>query len=174
MKKILTALLAAFMAFAAYATITFTASSGQGFVGKGDVQLVLGMNNAQIQTAISQGKIRFQVIETHNYEAVCMFVTGEGTPGQKTHLVSQSKTSDVNQTVAYDARQRNQYTGFNLLGYGASAWSGSALPEVGGGCLGEGVNGTYSSVTEFGFSTDLFVVYDNGAPLRLNWPVPVV
>ena len=34
---------------AIFASVTFDSSTGTGFVGKGDVQLALGLNNAQMQ-----------------------------------------------------------------------------------------------------------------------------
>ena len=48
---------------ATYLTITYDPTTGTGFVGKGDVQLVLGLNNAKIQAAAASLNFTQQTTE---------------------------------------------------------------------------------------------------------------
>ncbi|MFJ5996200.1 hypothetical protein [Streptomyces sp. NPDC092370] len=66
----------------------------------------------------------------------------------------------MNSAVTYDARARNQITGFQLTGFGATTTSGT-VPVVGERCVGDdGVNhnGTWVSVTAESSTGDLSVV----------------
>ena len=49
MKKMIAALFAMALATTAQAAVTFDPETGTGFVGKGDVQVAFGWNNAQFQ-----------------------------------------------------------------------------------------------------------------------------
>lgn len=93
---------------------------------------------------------RFSYDSTDNYSAVCSWVTGEGTRGEKTHDISIPRHTSVNSVVHYDARTHKQIDGYNLKGFGATTTEGT-VPVVGGSCVGnsDGVdhNGTWSSVT---------------------------
>ena len=57
--------IAAFTGIAFFATATAASASvtindaGYGFVGKGDVQTVLGLNNSALQKAVDAGTIKF-------------------------------------------------------------------------------------------------------------------
>ncbi|MBD0843232.1 MULTISPECIES: hypothetical protein [unclassified Streptomyces] len=86
---------------------------------------------------------------TTTYSAVCQWVTGEGKKGERIHLVTHKRTAGVNSVVSYDARERNQITGFTLHGFGATTTTGT-VPVEGGACVGneDGVNhnGTWVSV----------------------------
>lgn len=151
--------------------VTFDAATGTGFVGKGDVQLAFGWNNAQLQANASA--LVFSYSKTESFEAVCTWTTGEGTRGEKTHNVSHTTTTDVNSTVAHDARKnsQNQITGFNLTGFGAPSAAGE-IPEVGGACPGnQGHGGTWSSVTSTGSTGGLYVNYGGSSVLLPETPV---
>lgn len=176
MKKILTALFAGFMASLAMATVTFDPDTGYGFVGKGDIQLAFGWNNQQTQINTAQvGSLAFTEVKQVTYSAVCSWVTGEGTRGQKTHTINQTKTTVLNAAVSYDNRKMTQITGYNLTGLGAMTVSGDPLPIVGDPCIGEGTGATYTSVSSgpVSSSTGLFVTY-SGTTKQLVWPVPVI
>jgi hypothetical protein len=111
----LTSAVAAVALFAAVGTasaaVDFDPENGTGFVGKGDVQLALGMNNAQIQNAALS--LEFTLVEQEEFELACDKVT----PGTTIHQ-TRTKTSEVNSAVEYDARTRRQVTGFILTGLG--------------------------------------------------------
>lgn len=140
---------AASLALAAPATaaVNFDTATGTGFVGKGDVQTAFAWNNHQLQGNASGLSFTYESEAT--YEAVCTWVTGEGTRGEKTHTVTQKKKASLESAVNYDARTKNQITGFKLNGFGATTTTGT-VPTVGGACPGQGTNGTYTSVTEVG------------------------
>ena len=131
-------------------------ADGTGFVGKGDVQLAFNWNNATLQK--NAVDVRFSYSATTIYVATCSWVTGEGTRGEKTHYVPFTVSADVNRLITYDARVRNQITGFTLTGFGATSSVG-APPEVGGSCLGEGADGTWSAVAMESETEALYVIY---------------
>jgi hypothetical protein len=143
---------------AALATVTFDASTGTGFVGKGDVQLAFGWNNAQLQSRASG--LSFTYAITDEYSAVCTWTTGEGTRGERVHNVSHTDSVAVDGVVTYDARTRNQVTGFILTGFGAVSETGE-VPVVGGACPGNpGTDGVWTSVEQTGSGVGgLFVNY---------------
>ena len=139
----------------ASASVTFDPATGTGFVGKGDVQLAFGWNNAVLQ-ANAKG-VAFSYQQSETYDAVCTWVTGEGTKGEKTHNVSHSTATALNSEVAYDVRTHKQVDGFLLKGFGATVETGT-VPLVGGSCPGtEGHAGTWSAVTQTGTSGGLYV-----------------
>ena len=148
----------------AYATVTFDPTTGTGFVGKGDVQLAFGWNNAGLQRNASG--VTFSYSATDTYEAVCTWTTGEGTRGEQTHNVGHDKTTSVNSAIAYDARIRNQITGFILTGLGATTTTGGSVPEVGGPCPGnQGTEGVWTSVVLVSSAGGLFVNYGGNSVL---------
>jgi hypothetical protein len=145
----------------AYATVAFDASTGAGFVGKGDVQLAFGWNNAQLQANASG--VSFSYLATDNYSAVCEWITGEGTKSQRTHDVTHTATTSVNGQVAYDARTHQQIDGFNLTGYGTTTETGE-VPVVGGACPGSaGTDGAWISAELTSSTADLFVSFDTAS-----------
>jgi hypothetical protein len=147
---------AAIFTTAAHATVTFDPATGKGFVGKGDVQLVFGWNNAQLQKkATTSGAIVFTYSESTIYSATCEWTTGEGTRGEKVHSITRTKFFGVLGSVAYDARQRSQVTGFNLNGWTSYEAVQGTVPIVGESCPGEGTNGVWTVVIETSSSSGL-------------------
>jgi len=134
-KKALFLALVAVLVFAfaatAYATVTFQPSNDTGFVGKGDVQLVLGMNNAQIQNAALS--LAFTYAKTDMYEVVNAWASGnvDNPASLSAHLVTVTTVVGVNDTVACTIRNnpKSDVTGFNLTGVGSSVTNGT-LPVV--------------------------------------------
>ena len=153
------------LAAPATAAVTFDPGTGTGFVGKGDVQLAFGWNNPQLQ--LNASGITFTYESEENYSAVCSWVTGENTRGEKTHNVAHKKSTTVNSAVAFDARVRNQITGFNLTGFGVTTSTGST-PVVGEACPGnQGHDGTWSSIEQTGYSGGLYVNHGEVSALLL-------
>lgn len=114
----------------AFATVTFNPDTGMGFVGKGDVQLALGLNNAQMQA--QAGGLAFTYVKTDTYEVVNAWATGNvnNPVSLNSHIQTVTTVVGVNSVVEYDARQRNQVTGFNLKGLGNSVVTGGTIPQV--------------------------------------------
>jgi hypothetical protein len=171
-KYILTVALIAMLAVSAvgaFAAVNFDSSTGTGFVGKGDVQLAFGWNNQALQK--NAGGVSFTYDATQNYEAVCTWITGEGTRGEQTHNVSHTTSTSVSSTIAYDARTHKQIDGFNLTGLGAVTETGT-VPVVGGACPGNaGTDGTWTSVEQTGSSGGLYVNYGGTSVAMPNTPV---
>jgi hypothetical protein len=165
--KIAAAASALILSSSAMATVTFYPATGTGFVGKGDVQIALGMNNAQLQA--NAGSLSFSYVAVDMYTAVCTFTTGEGTRGERTHNVPHKSTTGISATVAYDARSRNQITGFNLTGLSSATVESGEIPVLGGACPGNaGTDGIWSSVDLTSSVTGLNVNY--GASSVKIWP----
>jgi len=97
----------------AVAAVTFDSASGTGFVGKGDVQLALGLNNAQVQNT----PVNFTYSSTSVSE-----VSWDCTNANNEHVQQRSRTTTTSTqgVVSSVARVKNQITGYNLTG-----WSGT-------------------------------------------------
>lgn len=152
--KTLLAIAAAATATAALAAVTFNAASGTGFVGKGDVQLAFGWNNQQTNNNASL--LSFKTEQTTSYDATCEWETITGGKESKVipHIVTNTKTSQVNGAVAYDIRKSGgvqNVNGFNLTGYGSVVTIGAPVPNVGDACApgsdNAGTAGVLTAVT---------------------------
>ncbi|WP_316739447.1 hypothetical protein [Streptomyces sp. MK7] len=153
----------------ASASVTFDPATGTGFVGKGDVQTAFGWNNQQLQN--SAAGVTFSYDATDVYSAVCTWITGEGTKGEKTHDISVPRHSSVNSVIAYDARTHKQIDGFTLTGFAGTTTTGT-VPVVGNSCVGnsDGINfnGTWTSVSLVSSDATLSTVY--GGNSVVVWP----
>lgn len=166
--SVLVALVAlAMTATAAFAAVTFDSATGKGFVGKGDIQVPWGWNDKQLQT--NAGGVTFSYDATENYEAVCTFVTGEGTRGEKTHNVARESSTAVNSQVAYENRTnpKSKITGFNLTGLGQTTESG-VVPVVGGACDGGPNGGSWTSVELVSSEGGLYAHYSGKDSILLQ------
>ena len=92
--------------------VTFDAETGQGFVGKGDVQLAFGWNNKQLQD--NAGSVEFRVSSVAETTWECYNSRNEKTQ-------ERSRTTTTEGVIDSIARDRNQITGFSLSGYVAGA-----------------------------------------------------
>lgn len=106
--------LVAFAAFSAVAgaAVTFDGATGTGFVGKGDVQLIAGWNNKQLQDNASL--VQFQASSTTEVSWEC---THTKDPDK---IKERERTTTTAGIVSHVARERNQITGFNLSGYSST------------------------------------------------------
>lgn len=99
----------------ASAAVIFDAETGTGFVGKGDVQLALNLNNAQLQA--QAGSLQFTVAGTTVSEVSWECTNARN---EKIQVREQTTTTATQGVVSSVARVRNQITGFNLNGYDGS------------------------------------------------------
>ncbi len=104
----------------ALAAVVFDPVTGIGFVGKGDVQTVLGLNNAQIQTQAASLVFTYLAVDT--YEVTQVWATGNPVQPKSlnAHQITVARIQNVSASVAYDPRKVNgqkQVTGFNLNGF---------------------------------------------------------
>ena len=140
MKKHATLLILSLLAvmtvvFIAYAAVTFDPASGTGFVGKGDVQLAFGWNNATMQR--NHTGITFVYEQTSEYSFECEWYTGP-TRNRTYHRNSKTEEFSVNASIPSDSRRTGQWTGWNLNGWNDSAPSGSAPNITNADCGSEG------------------------------------
>ena len=128
MKKVMIAsAVAAVMSVGVFAAVTFDAASGMGFVGKGDVQTVFGLNNSRMQVVHNDVKFSYDV--TTQYSFTCEWYTGPD-HNIKHHTTDETETFGINGTVASDSRKTGQWTGWNLTGYeNAGPGSGTRVPQ---------------------------------------------
>ncbi len=98
----------------ASAAVTFDPDTGTGFVGKGDVQTVLGWNDRQLQA--NADNVDFSATSTTVTEVswVCTNDRNENT--QERQRTTTTETTGVVDTVAR-TNKNGSVTGFNLTGY---------------------------------------------------------
>jgi hypothetical protein len=98
---------------AAYAAVTFDADTGEGFVGKGDVQLIYGWNNKLSQDNALLVQFRYESTESVTW--LCI-----DDPDQQGQPVSNTRTITTGIAGELNGEPRSgpqQFTGFNLLGW---------------------------------------------------------
>jgi hypothetical protein len=91
--------------------------TGTGFVGKGDVQLAFGWNNAELQRNASGVGFSYSAVESLEQDCA------SNDRGTFTVVGQRTKTEGISASVTFDARQRNQITGFTLTGLGSSDYT---------------------------------------------------
>jgi hypothetical protein len=101
---------AALVSTAALAYDGFDATTGTGFVSKGDVQLALGLNNKGIQ----DGTFVFAAV-SEEVTATSWICTNDR--NENTVELQRTTTTSIEGVVSAKERMRNQITGFNLTGY---------------------------------------------------------
>lgn len=111
--------LLALVATPALAAVTFNPDDGTGFVGKGEVQLAFGWNNAALQNNASN--VTFTYVSTTVYNVTEVWATGnpDNPKSLSSHEVSVTNYIGVNGSTNSDPRQvkgQKQFTGFNLAG----------------------------------------------------------
>lgn len=113
MKKVLRTSLAVAacltVAVVAYAAVTFNPETGEGFVGKGDVQRVFDWNNKQLQDNAGSVQFRARTVEEIKWD--CRHTNPNAAVQER---LTQITTEGLVDTIA---RDRNQITGFILNGY---------------------------------------------------------
>jgi hypothetical protein len=164
MKKVLGGLAAGALAMGIFASsslaaVTYDSTTGTGFVGKGDVQQVLGWNNAELQKQAGNLVFTYETVES--YEITVEWTTGEGKKGQKTHTTDHKRTSEITSSLDSTARKANQFTGFFLNGVKEQTVSG-AIPKLGEEYPGESGH----IVTDVRVVSSTSTLYVNGIPLQ--------
>ncbi|MDP8932475.1 MAG: hypothetical protein M3O70_28985 [Actinomycetota bacterium] len=132
MKKMLRALTfvlaLAILAGTALATVTFNPATGEGFVGKGDVQYTFGWNNKQLQDNLKDVKFTYVATETKVTEQSWECTNTKNEKIQERERTT-TETKSVNGVVSAVARERNQITGVNLTGYSSKAETSTSTTE---------------------------------------------
>ncbi|MBT2683360.1 hypothetical protein [Bacillus sp. ISL-37] len=164
MKKVLTGLAAGALAMGIFASsslaaVTYDSSAGTGFVGKGDVQQALGWNNAQLQKEANNLVFTYETVNT--YAVTVTWTTGEGTKGEKTHILEYKRTSEVTSSLDSSARKANQFTGFILNGVKDTTVQG-AVPADGEEFPGNSGH----TVTNVELVSSTSTLYVNGVQLQ--------
>jgi hypothetical protein len=164
MRKLITAGMAvamlAIIPAAASASVNVD-STGHGFVGKGDIQDVFGgWNNKQLQDNAS--KLVFNVNSTNvkvtadEWTCTKTVVSGNGTVREtvQERAVTTTTTSSKTAVVNSIARVKNQITGFNMMGFGATTSTSSSTLD------GPAINSCPDASSGYVFDTDSTVHTD--------------
>ncbi len=106
------------LAGTAWAMTTLDTANGTGFVGKGDVQVPFGWNNATLQA--NANNLVFGYADQVEYDVPCMKEAG-----RQVLRNTFDRKRTVSAAVEYDARRRNQVNGFILTGFGAETVEGN-------------------------------------------------
>lgn len=114
----LASLLAVLMvATAAFAAVTFDPGTGTGFAGKGDVQLIFGWNNKQLQDNANSVQFRVYSVSETTWEC------SRPHPTQDREIIQQRSTETTTQGLLVKIARENSkgkdgaITGFFLQGY---------------------------------------------------------
>jgi hypothetical protein len=152
------------------AAVSFDPFTGNGFVGKGDVQDAFGWNNAQLQ-ANADG-VTFTFESESQYAQSCMKDNA-----RQTIYKDFKKSVEVDAAVSVQARKNPQgmVTGFELLGFGGEVSNASVPDDLcnPGNADPSGwvvdPSGVYPVVTQIGGSSagGLFVNF-NGSSVQLQ------
>lgn len=147
-------------------TITVDSSTGVGFVGKGDVQLVFGWNNAVLQA--NAEILTFSYDSNTTFDVTCEWETGMGM-GLQIHQQTRSDSAVITSSVTYTTRKHAQVDGFNLEGFGTITSTGD-VSEVGDTCpfLGAGTDAVVTVVTMSGSEGGLYVHFGEEKHLLEN------
>lgn len=157
---------------AVYAAVLYSPEQG-GWVGKGDVQLAFGWNNRQAQQYANDVTFRYDTRAV--YDVTCEWETVTGGPRPQTiyHDVTVHQHFGVNKQVAYDARLKNQYTGY-FLSPVTGQIGGGTPPQVGDSCPQAHETAVVTEVVATDEAEGLTVTF-NGVTVPLpNTPVVVV
>jgi hypothetical protein len=117
----------ALIASSASAAVIFDPETGEGFVGKGDVQLAMEWNNKQLQD--NAGSLVFTLQEEAAYTLVCSRVHSQHGHQEQTF---KDQVSSINADVVYDGRTNKKefITGFLLTGFdGVPEYDGANCPS---------------------------------------------
>ena len=138
----------ALSATAAIAAFTFDPVTGKGFVGKGDVQLIYGWNNTQLQD--NAKLVDFRAITTTETTWTC--TRPAATPNDPDRVITQQRNNTTTAqglatTVSRDTSKgkNGPVTGFNLLGYDSQPTPIASDGPAVGSCPAEPSTYTYDN-----------------------------
>jgi hypothetical protein len=147
---------------AALGAVTFDPETGEGFVGKGDVQLAFGWNNKALQD--NAAGVTFSYAEVGEYTVRC----SRQHPQQGyQEMEFKNREIGVESAIDYEKRRNggvnNQITGFLLTGLGEETTSGDACPTGWPDEVSRSLN------PDAGETVGLFAHYQDTS-VQLDWP----
>jgi hypothetical protein len=114
-------------------TFAFSNVNAQIFLGKGDVQTVLGLNNAKMNADAPSLVFTYETVNSYSITVEWTTETGGKESKIIEHAIDLHRNTVVSTTVAADARKNAnspiQVTGFWLT-FGATTVSGGEIPVV--------------------------------------------
>jgi hypothetical protein len=128
LRKILVVAMLGMFSTSVFASVTFDPATGTGFVGKGDVQSVLGLNNAGLQAIAGNLKFAYEAVDV--YEVVAEWYNEVGKDKvlvRKT--IEVPRRVNLSYSINYNTRVHKQVDGFFLTGSGSAV--NAKVPVVG-------------------------------------------
>jgi opacity protein-like surface antigen len=151
----------ALTATAAFAAVTFDPETGEGFVGKGDVQEAFGWNNRAVND--NAADVTFTFEEQASYTFVCSRVQQQHGYQEQTF---NNKVIGVDADVEFEKRRNGgngNLTGFLLTGFGEES------EFTGEGCPSGWPDEVSRTLNEAAGDGGLFAHYGDESVL-LDWP----
>ena len=163
-------------ASAASAAVTFDPATGNGFVGKGDVQYTYNWNNARLQA--NAASVDFQYQSMQDYEVTCEFDTLQGRVTERRtvhHVTTKELNTSVSRDIGTVTRKNPQgdVNGFSLTGIESSSERGEPVPAIGDECkfgAGNSFNDAITAVELVRDAGGLLVKYGSTAYTPLLSP----
>jgi hypothetical protein len=147
----------AIVGISAYAAVDVDPETGEGFVGKGDVQLALGWNNNTLQNNFE--KLVFRAITTSDTTWTC-------TNSNNGNIQERNRTITSGTLLSHEERAKNQVSGFFLDGYEGEP---SVIDSEGPPLNSCPTNWTYAPGSTVGGSTaEIEVSFDGGEWILLG------
>jgi len=115
-------------------TFAFTNANAQIFLGKGDVQTVLGLNNAQMNTIVANDGLVFTYDAVETYAVTIEWTNETGGKNSKTIYHAVTLHRDVTMTLAVDYTARKNKSDYQVTGFWltfGTATTDGATPQVG-------------------------------------------
>jgi hypothetical protein len=154
----------ALTATVAFAAVTFDPITGEGFVGKGEVQEAFGWNNRQLQADADEVEFRYvgTTEQITDYSWTCTHPTNLSNTQERSRAVTE--TASVQGIVDHVARERNQITGFILDGYDGQPQTSISTSSEGPQLWSCATNWTISEQT-----TDVGDLIETGGGLQVRF-----
>jgi hypothetical protein len=143
---------------------------GTGYVGKGEVQTLLELNNKAMQAAHTA--VTFKYVATSEVSFDCEWYTGPD-HNLSRHHNTKTSTVAVDAVVASESRKTGQWTGWDLSGVPASgSTTAPVVTDADCGAEGNQMKKVVEGSVEVGATTGgLFATYD-GVDYLLTESVP--
>lgn len=157
------------VAAVAIAAVTFNAETGEGFVGKGDIQIAFGWNNTQLQKNAGGVSFSYNSSTEATWQCVKLVPTGKNGETIKEIVLEKSTTTTTKGLVSSVARENSKgkegpVTGFYLLGWNGNVQTQHQGPAE-GSCPDENSNFVEGSLEVQPTSGGLYATYGGNSIL---------
>lgn len=125
----LAAVVAVGVAAVALATVTFDTETGEGFVGKGDVQIAFGWNNSQLQKNAAGVSFSYNSSTEATWQCVKLVATGKDGENINEILLEKSTTTTTKGLISSVARENSKGKEGPVTGFILQGWNGNVQTQ---------------------------------------------